>query len=104
MNRRHEKRADGGTLPSGVRAGLGSQGSPSPADANPPQRWHDVPPWVARDNDRREAMRRINTVAAAFLAGGMKWTKAVDAILTEIDGQANRGGRVGEAHIPEIRS
>lgn len=103
MNQRHSRGVDDGTSPAGVPAGLGTTGSPSPADAKP-QRWHDVPPWVARDNDRKEAMRRINTVAAAFLAGGMKWTKAIDAILTEIDGQANRGGRVGEAHIPEIRS
>lgn len=103
MNRRHSQAANAGTSPAGVQAGLGLTGGPSPADAKP-QRWHDLPPWVARDNDRKDAMRRISTVAAAFLAGGMKWTKAVDAILTEIDGQANRGGRVGEAHIPEIRS
>lgn len=103
MNQRHSRGVDDGTSPAGVPAGLGTTGNPSPANATP-QRWHDVPPWVARDNDRKEAMRRINTVAAAFLAGGMKWTKAIDAILTEIDGQANRGGRVGEAHIPEIRS
>lgn len=102
MNRRHEKRADGGTLPSGVSAGPAARECAGSANAN--QRWHDVPPWVARDNDRKEAMRRIGTVAAAFLAGGMKWTKAIDAILTEIDGQASRGGRVGEAHFPEIKS
>lgn len=101
MNQRHSRGLDAGTSPAGVDAELGSFGSPSSADA---KRWHDVPPWVARQNDRRAAMTRIATVAAAFLADGMKWTKAVDAILTEIDGQANRGGRVGEAHIPEIRS
>ena len=67
-------------------------------------KWTDVPPWVARHNDRRAAMERIAAVAAAFLGDGMKWTKAVDAILTEIDGLAKRGGRVGGAHIPEIQS
>lgn len=66
--------------------------------------WHHQTPWAARESDRRVAMERIATVVNAYLAKGMKWDKAVDAILTEIDGQMNRGGRVGEAQLPEIRS
>lgn len=66
--------------------------------------WSDQSPWAARDKDRRAAMRRIEAAVQSFLAKGMKWEKVVEAILTEIDGQSGRGGRVGEAHLPEIQS
>lgn len=56
------------------------------------------------DQERRAAMTRIQNVVEAYLAKRMTWTKAVDAVLTEVDGQLGRGGRVGEAHLPEIRS
>jgi hypothetical protein len=61
-------------------------------------------PWAERHEERRQAMQRIAFVAESYLANGMKWNKALDAILTEVDGQLRRGGRVGEAHLPEIRS
>lgn len=61
-------------------------------------------PWGRRAEDRKAAMQRIAKVAEAYVAKEIKWQKAVDAVLTEIDGQLGRGGRVGEAHLPEIRS
>lgn len=66
--------------------------------------WFDQAPWKKRNDDRAAAMQRIKTVAEAYLAKGMKWDKAIDSILTEVDGQLGRGGRVGEAHLPEIQS
>lgn len=57
-----------------------------------------------RPVEQRAAMVRILNVCEAYLARRMNWTKALDAVLTEVDGQLGRGGRVGEAHLPEIRS